>query len=57
MIAKVHDVRRTGGGRGLRGGTEKEWMECFLDDLRAFGTNSDQRTVAAQDEEKWSKTM
>ena len=32
------------------GGQEKEWMECFLDDLRAFGINADQWTTAAQDE-------
>ena len=24
------------------GGQEKEWMRCFLDDLRAFGINVDQ---------------
>ena len=23
------------------GGQEKEWMECFLDDLRAFGITTD----------------
>ena len=40
--AEVRDVWRTGGGRGLRGGQEKEWMGCFLwDDLRAFGINAD----------------
>ena len=32
--AEVRDVRRTGGGRGLRGGQEKEWMACLMDDLR-----------------------
>ena len=30
-------------------GQEKEWMGCFLDDLRAFGINADQWTTAAQD--------
>ena len=30
------------------GGQEKDWMECFLDDLRAFGINADQLTTAAQ---------
>ena len=30
------------GGAGCVGGQEKEWMECFLDDLRAFGINADQ---------------
>ena len=38
------------------GGQEKEWMECFLDDLRAFGINADQWTTAAQDEEGWRRT-
>ena len=31
-------------------------MGCFLDDLRAFGMNADQRTTAAQDEGKWRRT-
>ena len=30
------------GGTGCVGGQEKEWMECFLDDFRAFGINADQ---------------
>ena len=38
------------GGAGCVGGQEKEWMGCFLDDLRAFGINADQWTTAAQDE-------
>ena len=46
----MRDVRRIGGGRGLRGGQEKEWMGCFLRDLRAFNINADQWTTAAQDE-------
>ena len=29
---------------------EKEWMGCFLDDLRAFDINAGQWTTAAQDE-------
>ena len=37
-------------GAGCVGGQEKEWMVCFLDDLRAFGINADQWTTAAQDE-------
>ena len=37
------------GGAGYVGGQEKEGMGCFLDDLRAFGINADQRTTAAQD--------
>ena len=52
----MRDVRRNGGGRGLWGGQEKEWMGCFLDDLRAFGINVDQWTTAAQDEGEWRKT-
>ena len=44
------------GGAGCVGGQEKEWMGCFLDDLRAFGLNADQWTTAAQDEGKWRKT-
>ena len=29
------------GGADCVGGQEKEWMGCFLDDLRAFGINAD----------------
>ena len=38
------------GGAGCVEGHEKEWMECFLDDLRAFGINADQWTTAVRDE-------
>ena len=38
------------------GGQEKEWTECFLDDIRAFGINADQWTTAAQDEGEWRRT-
>ena len=38
------------GGAGCVAGQEKEWMGCFLDDLRDFGINTDQWTTAAQDE-------
>ena len=38
------------------GGHEKEWMGCFLDDLRALGINTDQWTTAAQDEGEWRRT-
>ena len=44
------------GGAGCLGGQEKEWMGCFLDDLRAFGINADQWTTAAQDEGEWRRT-
>ena len=45
------------GGAGCVGGQEKEWMGCFLDDLRAFGINADQWTTAAQDEGEWRRTV
>ena len=38
------------------GSQEKEWMGCFLDDLRAFGINADQWTTAAQDDREWHRT-
>ena len=38
------------GCAGCVGDQEKEWMGCFLDDLRAFGINADQWTTAAQDD-------
>ena len=44
------------GGAGCVGGQEKEWMVCFLDDLKAFGINADQWTTAAQDEGEWCRT-
>ena len=44
------------GGAGCVGGQEKEWMGCFLDDLRGFGINADQWMTAAQDEGKWRRT-
>ena len=40
----------------MKGGRKKEWMEYFLDDLRAFGINADQWTTAAQDEGEWRRT-
>ena len=44
------------GGTGCVGDQEKEWMGCFLDDLRAFDINADQWTAAAQDEGEWRRT-
>ena len=44
------------GGAGCVGGQEKEWMRCFLDDLRASGINAYQWTTAAQDEGEWRRT-
>ena len=45
------------GGAGCVGGQEKEWMGCFLDDLRAFRINTDQWTTAAQDKGEWRRTV
>ena len=44
------------GGAGCVGHQEKEWMGSFLDDLRAFGINTDQWTTAAQGDAEWRKT-
>ena len=44
------------GGAGSVRGQGKEWMGCFLDDLRAFGINADQWATAAQDEGEWRRT-
>ena len=38
------------GDAGCVGGQKKDCMGCFLDDLRAFGINVNQRTTAARDE-------
>ena len=40
----------------MGGRKKKEWMGCFLDDLRAFGINADQWTTAAQDEGEQRRT-
>ena len=46
------------GGAGCVGVQEKEWVGCFLDDLRAFGINADQwTTTAVQDEGEWRRTV
>ena len=39
------------------GGQEKEWMGCFLDDLRAFSINAGQWSTAAQGTEEWRRTV
>ena len=53
----MRGIRKFGGGRRLCGGPgKKEWIGCFLDDLRAFGINSDQWTTADQDEGEWRRT-
>ena len=43
------------GSAGCVGGNKKEWMGCFLDDLRAFSINADLWTTAAQDEGEWCR--
>ena len=53
----MRDVRGTRGGCGFRGGQEKKWMGCFLDDLRVFGIHPDKWTIAAQDEGEWHRTV
>ena len=45
-----------GGAGCCVGGREKEWMGCFLDDLRAFGINAHQWTTAAQAGGEWRRT-
>ena len=44
------------GDAGCVGCQEKEWMGCFLDDVRAFGINADPWKTAAQDEGEWRRT-
>ena len=44
------------GGAGCVGGQKKEWMGCFMDDLRAFGANADQWATATQDDREWRRT-
>ena len=64
FVARMEDTRlpkfmmfvEMVGGAGCVGGQEKEWMGCFLDDLRAFGINADQWMTAAQDEREWRRT-
>ena len=53
---KVRDVRRIVGCAGCVGSQEKEWMGCLVDDLRAFGLNTDQWKTAAQSEREWRRT-
>ena len=43
-------------GADCVGGQEKEWIGCFLADLRAFGISADQWTTAAQNEGEWRRT-
>ena len=39
------------------GGQEKEWMGCFVNDLRAFGINADQWTTGTQGEGEWRRMV
>ena len=55
-LPKVRNVRRPGGGRGLRRRPGKIKYGCLLDDLRAFGVNADLWTTASQDEGGGRKT-
>ena len=64
FVARMEDTRlskcvifgKMVGDAGCGGGQKKEWMECFLDDLRDFGINADQWTTAAQNEGEWRRT-
>ena len=66
FVARMEDTRlpkcvmfgEVVGGEGAVGGQEKEWMGCFLDDLRTrlFDINAHQWTAADQDEGEWGKT-
>ena len=55
FVARVEDTRlpkcvmfaELVGGAGCVGGQEKEWMGCYLDNLRAFGINADQWTTCS----------
>ena len=64
FVARMEDTRLPNcvmfgemtGVAGYVGGQEKEWMGCFLDNLRAFSINAGQWTTAAQDEGEWRRT-
>ena len=65
FVARIKDMRlpkcvmfgELVGGAGCVGGQEKEWMECFLDHLKASGISADQWTTTAQDEGGWRRTL
>ena len=44
------------GGAGCVGGQGKEWMGCFLGDLKVLSINADQWTTVAQDKREWRRT-
>ena len=64
FVARMEDTRlpkcvmfgELVGGADCMGGQEKEYMGCFLDDIRAFGFNADQWITAAQIEGEWRRT-
>ena len=64
FVARMEDTRlpisvligELVGGAGCVGGQKKEWMGCFLDNLREFGVNADQWTSEAQTEGEWRRT-
>ena len=63
FVARMEDTRlpkcmmfvELVGGAGCGGSQDKEWMGCFLDDLRGFGINADQWPTAAQDKGEWCR--
>ena len=65
FVARMEDTRlpkcvmlgELVGGAGCVGGEEKEWMGCFLDDLRASGVNADLWTTATQDGGEWRRMV
>ena len=65
FVARMEDTRlpkcvmfgEMVGGASCAGDQEKEWIGCFLDDLRVFGINAGQWTSAAQDEGEWRRTL
>ena len=48
-LPKCVMFREVMGGAGCVREQEKEWMSCLLDDLGAFGINTDQWTTAPLD--------
>ena len=65
FVARMEDTRlpkcvmfgEMVGSASCAGDQEKEWIGCFLDDLRVFGINAGQWTSAAQDEGEWRRTL
>ena len=53
--AELRDVQKVDGGSGLRGGQEKAWTGCLLDDLRGLGINADQWATVARTRENGAR--